>query len=103
MAQFYIPKNPGNKAVLITDSEFRRYWYGQLGPQEPGATAARTLGQKERFFHWFLEFPEIMDGGGFDCILGNPPYLGGQKLSGTYGHAFCECMKWLYAPQDLVI
>jgi hypothetical protein len=32
----------------------------------------------ERFFHWFLEFPEIIVHGGFDCILGNPPYLGGD-------------------------
>ena len=42
-----------------------------------------------------------MDRGGFDCILGNPPYLGGQALSGTYGHAFCECMKWRFAPTGL--
>ena len=59
------------------------------------------LGEQKRFFHWFLEFPEIMDRGGFDCILGNPPYLGGQALSGTYGHGFCECMKWRYAPTGL--
>ena len=46
------------------------------------------------------------NGVGFDCILGNPPYLGGQALSGTYGHAFCECMRWRYAPtglSDLVV
>jgi len=47
------------------------------------------MGQNKRFFHWFLEFPDIMERGGFDCILGNPPYLGGQALSGTYGHACC--------------
>ena len=53
-----------------------------------------------------MEFPEILEQGGFDCILGNPPYLGGQALSGTYGHAFCECMRWRYAPtglSDLVV
>lgn len=47
-----------------------------------------------------------MDRGGFDCILGNPPYLGGQALSGTFGYPFCECMKWLYEPaglSDLVV
>ncbi len=33
---------------------------------------------KRRFFHWELEFPEVLlDGneGGFDAILGNPPYV----------------------------
>jgi hypothetical protein len=47
-----------------------------------------------------------MSGGGFDCILGNPPYLGGQDLSGSYGHSFCHYAKWEYAPaglSDLVV
>jgi len=26
------------------------------------------------FFHWYLEFPEVFQDGGFDCILGNPPW-----------------------------
>ena len=28
----------------------------------------------------------LLDSGGFDLIIGNPPYLGGQALSGSYGH-----------------
>lgn len=28
-----------------------------------------------RPFHWFCEFPEIMQSGGFDVIIGNPPYV----------------------------
>ena len=106
VAQFYIPKMPGNEAKLVTDGGFRGYWRGRLVPQGQGADAASVLSEQRRFFHWFLEFPEIMDRGGFDCILGNPPYLGGQALSGTYGHAFCECMRWRYAPtglSDLVV
>lgn len=27
-----------------------------------------------RFFHWPLEFPEVFEKGGFDCVLGNPPW-----------------------------
>jgi hypothetical protein len=33
-----------------------------------------ALSEKFRFFHWHLEFPEVMQNGGFDCILGNPPW-----------------------------
>lgn len=36
---------------------------------------AENKQQNERFFHWEIEFPEIIDGGGFDLILGNPPWL----------------------------
>ena len=38
--------------------------------------------------------------------MGNPPYLGGQKLSGTYGYEFCEYVKYAFAPtglSDLVV
>ena len=101
VAQFFVPKIPVNEANLVTDGEFRGYWRGWLAPQGPSVDAARELAEQNRFFHWFLEFPEIMDSGGFDCILGNPPYLGGQALSGTFGHGFCECMKWRYAPTGL--
>ena len=106
MAQFYIPKLPGNEATLITDGEFRGYWRGQQAPQGRGADAARALSEQRRFFHWFLEFPEIMDRGGFDCILGNPPYLGRKNLSGTLGYPMCEYARWKFDPvglSDLVV
>ncbi|KAB7790041.1 Eco57I restriction-modification methylase domain-containing protein [Bifidobacterium leontopitheci] len=35
--------------------------------------------------HWPLEIPEVMENGGFDAIIGNPPFLGGQKLTGAMG------------------
>jgi hypothetical protein len=36
-------------------------------------------------FHWPLEFPEVFAAGGFDAIVGNPPFLGGQRLTGPLG------------------
>ncbi|MFV2021980.1 Eco57I restriction-modification methylase domain-containing protein [Micromonospora sp. LOL_023] len=35
--------------------------------------------------HWILAVPDVMERGGFDAIVGNPPFLGGQKLTGTTG------------------
>ena len=35
--------------------------------------------------HWPLAVPEVMERGGFDAIVGNPPFLGGQKLTGAMG------------------
>ena len=35
-------------------------------------------------FHWFSEFYEIMSSGGFDVIIGNPPYIVYYKKSITY-------------------
>lgn len=33
-----------------------------------------NLAERHRFFHWYVAFPEIMQRGGFDVILGNPPW-----------------------------
>lgn len=44
--------------------------------------------EKLRPFHWHLEFPEVFLGegrGGFDAIVGNPPFMGGWKITGILG------------------
>lgn len=33
-------------------------------------------------FHWFVEFPSVWRQGGFDVIIGNPPYIKTSKVSG---------------------
>jgi hypothetical protein len=33
-------------------------------------------------FHWFIQFYGILSGGGFDVIIGNPPYLDLKQLKG---------------------
>ncbi|MEW2388316.1 DNA methyltransferase [Streptomyces venezuelae] len=46
-----------------------------------------------RPLHWPLEFPEIMGVGaesGFDAVVGNPPFIGGQKLTGNLGTDYRE-------------
>lgn len=106
IAQFYLPKAADNLQTFVTDAAYRRYWKGEVSPQGQATAEAWAMAERKRFFHWFLEFPEIIERGGFDCILGNPPYLGGQGLSGTYGSVFCEYVKWEYAPtglSDLVV
>ncbi len=35
-------------------------------------------------FHWFAEFYEIIESGGFDIIIGNPPYVEYSKVKETY-------------------
>jgi len=96
-AQFFIPKTKENENKFIADAEYREYLAGKqmIGV---GVAKATTVALDKRFFHWFLAFPEVFMDGGFDCILGNPPFLGGQKLSGTFGTCFLEYVKFTYAP-----
>jgi hypothetical protein len=37
-------------------------------------TAAQRNARENRFFHWEIEFPEVFEAGGFDAVLGNPPW-----------------------------
>jgi len=58
--------------------------------------AGRTEKSKVRKkFHWPLEFPEVFidDEGGFDAVVGNPPFVGGQKISGTMGNGYAQFLK----------
>ncbi|WP_374276492.1 Eco57I restriction-modification methylase domain-containing protein [Azonexus sp.] len=36
--------------------------------------AARAACEQARVFHWPLAFPQVFAQGGFDCVLGNPPW-----------------------------
>ncbi|MEV0809361.1 DNA methyltransferase [Micromonospora sp. NPDC050200] len=38
-----------------------------------------------RPLHWPLEFPEVVNRAGFDAVIGNPPFVGGQRLTGAIG------------------
>ena len=53
---------------------------------------ARTELRGRRAFHWPLEFPELLEIDenakafmGFDTFVGNPPFMGGQKITGELG------------------
>jgi hypothetical protein len=58
-----------------------------------GLTIDLPVGKSpRRAFHWPLEFPEVFerDRPGFDSIVGNPPFLGGKKISGVFGDSYRE-------------
>ena len=56
--------------------------YSRANPDDRKAIeTALSLAQSRHFFHWELEFPEVFfdetqrkDNGGFDAVVGNPPY-----------------------------
>lgn len=60
------------------------------------AAAAMARGAR-RPFHWVVEFPEVVDRGGFDAIVGNPPFSGGQKLTGSFGSDYRDYLVGIIA------
>ncbi len=60
-------------------------WMAGEIEDNPRCQTALNISQRERVFHWFLEFPEVFEKSGFDAFIGNPPFLGGLRISTTYG------------------
>lgn len=46
-------------------------------------------------FHWEIEFPEVFQRvpAGFDAIVGNPPFLGGRRLSTAFGDHYADAIR----------
>jgi hypothetical protein len=71
---FFLPKKKG--CVVPTSGDLSRAANGQQeDPLSPQVHAIAACDAREnRYFHWYLEFPEVFSVGGFDCVLGNPPW-----------------------------
>jgi hypothetical protein len=49
-----------------------------------GARDIKEFVQTHQPFHWFEEFYSIMKNGGFDVLIGNPPYVEYDKVKNEY-------------------
>ena len=79
-AAFVQPKGAGagrDPAMCIATDTMRGL---EADPEALAPAQRREVERLEReyqFFHWHLAFPEVFEGGGgggFDCVLGNPPW-----------------------------
>lgn len=81
-AAFFLRPAPG---VRLPDAQGLNWLAQQMGASlaqweqssylsPPTRHAIEAAKRRHRFFHWWLEFPEVMERGGFDVVLGNPPW-----------------------------
>jgi hypothetical protein len=72
-AAFFVPLTKHDDPVVPTQETFMDYLlHGKDRPQMTGQ--GNVFFFERRFFHWRLEFPEVFAKGGFDVVLGNPPW-----------------------------
>ena len=78
VAAFLTPKTGGVPANrnTVTIPTTAHVWDALAGKQVYGPLVGRAqdLAGEARAFHWPLEFPDVMAAGGFDAVLGNPPW-----------------------------
>lgn len=71
-AAFFVPITIDNPTIPTHDRLLRFKRHQDSQPQM--AASANALGEQLKFFHWRLEFPEVFERGGFDVVIGNPPW-----------------------------
>ncbi len=75
----------GLKAKLASlDDELNRLLARQYGVKVEDAQAYRRWLASHKPFHWFVEFYGVLARGGFDAIVGNPPYVEYNKVNDKY-------------------
>ena len=72
-AAFYAPLTEFDDPNVPTHERLLRF-VQRYDSQPQMAAMANVLAEQLRFFHWGLEFPEVFEEGGFEVVLGNPPW-----------------------------
>ena len=80
-AAFFMPLTEQNLQLLPTTAALVRLLNEDINLSSGSGIgvrdivdAANQLASEKGFFHWALEFPDVFENDGFDCILGNPPW-----------------------------
>ena len=78
-----------DKAALRTQldglgSEVDRYLATEYGVDPKKTAAYGAWRASHQPFHWFVEFYGIMSKGGFDVVIGNPPFVEYKTVSHVY-------------------
>jgi hypothetical protein len=72
-AAFFVEKTDHNLETYPTNSTLENIRENQQ-VDENLINPLTQLAKQLHFFHFHLEFPEVFEKGGFDCLLGNPPW-----------------------------
>jgi hypothetical protein len=66
------------------ETELNRYLASEYGKDFRKKAEYADWLASHKPFHWFVEFYNIMHRGGFDAIIGNPPYVEYSKIESQY-------------------
>ena len=72
------------KRLKSLEDELNRYLASEYGVKVSDKTAYNSWLQSHQPFHWFIQFYGILNGGGFDVIIGNPPYVEYKDVKNDY-------------------
>lgn len=94
---YLLPKTEGTAEAVPTSITLHALLTDPQRAQTEHAApivAARDACEQARVFHWPLAFPQVFAQGGFDCVLGNPPWevsqMGEEEFFATRAQHIAE-------------
>lgn len=72
----------GNSLISGTDEKLKKHFGENFRDKKP--------------FNWQEEFPEVFAQGGFDVVIGNPPYINAMNMSKNFDESTREYLKNYY-------
>ncbi|MBT3193700.1 MAG: SAM-dependent methyltransferase, partial [Verrucomicrobia bacterium] len=79
------------------EGKLNHYLAVDYGVDPKKEDAYRSFLESHQPFHWFIEFYGIMKSGGFDVIIGNPPYLEKGQVDYELKSFVCLASKAVHA------
>lgn len=73
-AAFFHTYTQVDDPYAVTSGKLKTYLSNPTSIDSRTVDIANTLAVEHKFFHWPLEFPDVFEQGGFDVMLGNPPW-----------------------------
>jgi uncharacterized protein (DUF433 family) len=74
-ASFFFKYSEQNKLSAPTSERLQKFLQNSEAAYGPMIGKANAMAMENGFFHWPLEFPDVFEQGGFDVMLGNPPWV----------------------------
>src|SRR6266702_693939 len=109
----FVWKKNNEFAYPITEEVFRNIERNPFNIAPWMKAEIIRLREQYQFFHWHLAFPDVFRvpskdeepeneqagwSGGFDVVLGNPPFLGGWKIRDAFGDKYRFLLSVIYHP-----
>ncbi len=73
-----------DKGLTQSKEDLNRTLARERGVDSNNSVAYKEWLTAHKPFHWPVEFPAVANNGGFDCIIGNPPYVSATQVRKHY-------------------
>ena len=93
MGEYYSTDNCDRKKKILSaiNDQVKGYIKGQINNSDLNAEIDALECQNDKFFLWHTWFADVFKKGGFDIVIGNPPYIQLQSNGGELANLYQRC------------